>query len=59
MTIVAALLPLSLLLAGLAVVAFKWAARDGQFDDLDKAAATPLLADFDEKKPDDGRMENA
>jgi len=49
MAIVAALLPLSLLLATAAVVAFRWAARDGQFDDLDRTAATPLLADLDER----------
>ncbi len=59
MTIVAALLPLSLLLAGLAVVAFKWAARDGQFDDLDRAAATPLLADMDETPAQPQTTENA
>ncbi|MHC4831107.1 MAG: cbb3-type cytochrome oxidase assembly protein CcoS [Planctomycetota bacterium] len=37
------LLPLTLLLAGLAVFAFRWAARDGQLDRLDQEAFRPLL----------------
>jgi cbb3-type cytochrome oxidase maturation protein len=39
------LLPLSLLMAAIAVAAFRWAARDGQFDDLPRGAFTPLADD--------------
>ena len=35
MTILLALIPISLLLFGLALAAFFWALRRGQFDDLD------------------------
>lgn len=43
MTIIYVLLPASLLLATLAVLAFVWAARQRQFDGLDLAAARPLI----------------
>ena len=49
MAIVALLLPLSLLLAIAFVCAFRWAARNGQFDDLDRTACTPLAADLYER----------
>lgn len=45
MTMVLVLLPLSLLLAGGAIAAFRWAARDGQFDDLTRGAFNPLVDD--------------
>lgn len=44
MTILLLLIPISLLLLGLAVWAFVWAVRRGQFDDLD-SAALDILAD--------------
>ncbi len=43
MSIVYVLLPASLLLAGCAVVAFIWAARQRQFEALEVAAARPLM----------------
>lgn len=38
MSILLMLIPISLLLLGLAIAAFVWAVRRGQFDDLDSAA---------------------
>lgn len=38
MNILLVLIPISLVLLGLAVAAFFWAVRRGQFDDLDGAA---------------------
>lgn len=46
MSILLMLIPLSLLFVGLAVAAFAWAVRRGQFDDLD-AAALDILAQHD------------
>ena len=42
MTILLLLVPLSVLLLGVALAAFAWAVRGGQFDDLDTPALTPL-----------------
>ncbi len=39
------LVPLSLLLVGLAVWAFFWATNNGQFDDLDTPAVSAILDD--------------
>ena len=44
MTILLLLIPISLALLGLAIWAFVWAVRRGQFDDLD-SAALDILAD--------------
>jgi len=44
MSILAILIPLSLLLLGVAVAAFIWAVRRGQFDDLE-TPAIDILAD--------------
>ncbi|GAB6197315.1 cbb3-type cytochrome oxidase assembly protein CcoS [Lysobacter xanthus] len=44
MTILLLLIPLSLMLLGVAVYAFWWAVKRGQFDDLD-AAAIDILRD--------------
>lgn len=46
MSILLMLIPLSLLFVGLAVAAFAWAVRRGQFDDLD-TAALDILAQHD------------
>lgn len=46
MTILLLLIPLSLLLLGVAVWAFAWAVRRGQFDDLD-TPALDILRDED------------
>ena len=45
MKILFLLIPLSLLLLGIAVWAFFWAVRSGQFDDLDSPAYRILLDD--------------
>lgn len=45
MNILLYLLPIALLLGGLALVAFLWALRGGQFDDLEGAAGRILHDD--------------
>lgn len=45
------LIPAALLLGLLGLVAFLWAMRSGQFDDLDGAAHRILLDDEDEPLP--------
>ncbi len=47
MNILLMLLPISLVLLGLAIAAFAWAVRKGQFDDLD----TPALDILDDTPP--------
>ncbi len=49
MTALAWLIPAALVLAGLGLVAFLWALRSGQFEDLDGAAYRALEDD----RPDD------
>jgi cbb3-type cytochrome oxidase maturation protein len=44
MSILAILIPLSLVLLGVAIAAFIWAVRRGQFDDLE-TPAIDILAD--------------
>jgi cbb3-type cytochrome oxidase maturation protein len=46
MTIIYLLIPLSLVLLGLAVWGFFWAVKNGQFDDLDSPALTVLEDDW-------------
>jgi len=60
MSILYFLIPLSLVLLGLAVWAFFWAVNSGQFDDLDSPAWRILLED-DSKPPEDrpGTREDA
>jgi cbb3-type cytochrome oxidase maturation protein len=43
------LIPVALFLGGLALFAFLWALRGGQYDDLDGAAARILLDDDRER----------
>ena len=45
MNILLMLLPISLVLLGLAIAAFAWAVRKGQFDDLDTPAIDILQDD--------------
>ena len=45
MNILYLLIPLGLLLLGLAVAAFFWAVRSGQFDDLDTPAMSVVMDD--------------
>jgi cbb3-type cytochrome oxidase maturation protein len=42
MRILLALIPISLVLLGIAMAAFAWAVRNGQFDDLESAALDVL-----------------
>jgi cbb3-type cytochrome oxidase maturation protein len=50
MNILLALIPISLLLLGVAIAAFLWAVRHGQFDDLD-TPALDILGDDDRPAP--------
>ncbi|MBN1379911.1 MAG: cbb3-type cytochrome oxidase assembly protein CcoS [Gammaproteobacteria bacterium] len=50
MLIVYLLIPLSIILLGLAVWAFFWAVNNGQFDDLDTPAER-ILHEDDERNP--------
>lgn len=50
MNIIYFLIPLGLVLLGAAVLAFFWAARSGQFDDLE-TPAWRILLDDDRKPP--------
>lgn len=54
MTILLLLIPLSLLLLGVAIWAFVWAVRSGQFDDLDSAAIDVLADDTSAARPGPG-----
>jgi cbb3-type cytochrome oxidase maturation protein len=57
MSILGILVPLSLVLVGLAIWAFFWATNNGQFDDLDTPAISAILDDEDKpatSKPPDG-----
>ena len=53
MSILLLLIPLSLMLVGIAAWAFAWAVRRGQFDDLD-TPALDILGD-DHRESDPGR----
>jgi cbb3-type cytochrome oxidase maturation protein len=54
MNILLMLLPISLVLLGLASAAFAWAVRKGQFDDLD-TPALDILDDAPPKQREDAR----
>lgn len=49
MEILTILIPVSLLLGGVGLVAFFWALRKGQFDDPQGDASRILTKDYDEK----------
>lgn len=51
MTILLILVPLSLVLLGLAIWAFVWAVRGGQYDDLDTPAVDILRRDAADAQP--------
>jgi cbb3-type cytochrome oxidase maturation protein len=59
MTILLFLVPVSLALLGLAIWAFLWAVKSGQYDDLDSPSIDMLRDDSkpapanDDRKPDD------
>jgi cbb3-type cytochrome oxidase maturation protein len=56
MSAVFVLVPLALLIAGIAVALFVWAVRSGQFDDLD---TPPVRILFDDEAPAAGRRADA
>lgn len=45
MSVLLYLIPLALLLGGIALVAFMWSIRSGQYDDLEGAAMRILIDD--------------
>lgn len=51
MAALAWLIPMALLLAGMGLVAFMWALRSGQFDDLEGAAYRILEDDREDPAP--------
>jgi cbb3-type cytochrome oxidase maturation protein len=51
MTVLFVVLPLATVLSGLAALAFVWATRRGQFDDLDTPAVRLLTDDLLEREP--------
>lgn len=50
MSIVFVMAPIALILAAVAVMAFIWAARDGQFDDTETPAHRMLFEDQETKR---------
>lgn len=59
MTILYLLIPLSLILLGLAVWAFFWAVKNDQFDDLEGPAHRILFDDDDNDLSTEQRRQNA
>ncbi len=57
MTIIYVLIPVGLILLGLAIWAFFWAAGSGQFDDLESPAWRILLDDDTRPPPDKDRAD--
>jgi cbb3-type cytochrome oxidase maturation protein len=51
MSVLYLVVPVALLLVGMALVAFAWAARRGQFDDLTTPALRALQDDSEPPKP--------
>ena len=51
MTILLLLVPISVLLLGVAIAAFVWAVRDGQFDELETPALDVLREDAQAMPP--------
>lgn len=50
MSVLFVVLPLAVVLSGLAAAAFLWATREGQFDDLQTPAVRLLCDDLTERK---------
>jgi cbb3-type cytochrome oxidase maturation protein len=57
MTIIYVLIPLGLALLGVAIWAFFWAVRNGQFDDLETPAWRILLDDDRQPPPQAGQSD--
>ncbi len=58
MNIIYILIPLGLVVLAVAVFAFFWAVRAGQFDDMDTPAWSVVLDD-DERPPGSGQSDQA
>lgn len=56
MTILFLLIPLSVVLLTIAIAAFFWATRQGQFDDLDSPAMR-IIMDDDTRPSEDSRYD--
>lgn len=52
MSVIFIMLPVALVLAGVGVGAFIWAAKRGQFDDLDTPPIRAVFDDDEAPKPD-------
>jgi len=59
MDIVILLIPIAIILAGLAIWAFFWSVNSGQFDDLESPAHRILYDDDDDLIPEDARQKAA
>ncbi len=59
MEIIFILIPVSLVLLGVALWGFFWAVRSGQFDDLDSPAYRILMEEDREKDADRDRVEES
>ena len=53
------LIPLAIVLAGIAVWAFFWSVNTGQFDDLESPAHSILFEDDDHLIPEDAKKNKA
>jgi cbb3-type cytochrome oxidase maturation protein len=58
MSILYLLIPLGLVLLGIAIWAFMWAVRSGQFDDLEGPAHRILMDDDDPRIPGSRKKED-
>lgn len=59
MDIVILLIPIAIILAGLAIWAFFWSVNNGQFDDLESPAHRILYDDDEDLIPEDARLDSA
>jgi len=59
MNILLFLIPVSIVLLGVAVWAFRWAVRKGQFENLDAAAIDILRDDSNDRAPDPATSRDA
>ena len=50
MTILYLLIPLSLMMVIIAIIAFRWAVKNRQFDDLEAPSMIPLLDDSEAER---------
>ncbi|RFA31242.1 cbb3-type cytochrome oxidase assembly protein CcoS [Alkalilimnicola ehrlichii] len=59
MNIILVSIPFSILLVGLAIVAFFWAVNSGQYDDLDSPAYSVLMEEENEEPSNDQKDDSA